>query len=174
MLADLKFLLKITDDSNDGILNSVLLQSKMIIEKKLWYTLEKEDYIDHCCLDNSSILFLKAPIFSIEKIEWWAEIKSYTKNVLYLKKKIKWEVIVHYKWGFEQLPKVIQLATLNLAREIYKQETSDGLEIKSKKISSLSISYFTPEEMKKGSTALKETDLNALLAPYKLLHCYAV
>lgn len=63
---------------------------------------------------------------------------------------------------------------INLTKEIYKQETSDGLEIKSKKISSLSISYFTPEEMKKGSTALKETDLNALLAPYKLLHCYAV
>lgn len=63
---------------------------------------------------------------------------------------------------------------VNLAKEMYKQETSEGLEIRSKKISSLSISYFTPEEMKKGSTALKETDLNALLSPYKILHCYAV
>lgn len=174
MLEKLKKALKITTTEQDSLLEGVLLQSKMIIEKKLWYPLEKTKYTEFFYSDNqTSLFFLKTPILSIKKISSGI-VKSHKKNALYLQKAIRGELIVEYYWGFEKIPELIQLVMINLAKEIYKQETSDGLEIKSKKISSLSISYFTPEEMKKGSTALKETDLNALLAPYKLLHCYAV
>lgn len=174
MLEKLKKALKITTTEQDSLLEGVLLQSKMIIEKKLWYPLEKTKYTEFFYSNNqTSLFFLKTPILSIKKISSGI-VKSHKKNALYLQKAIRGELIVEYYWGFEKIPELIQLVMINLAKEIYKQETSDGLEIKSKKISSLSISYFTPEEMKKGSTALKETDLNVLLAPYKLLHCYAV
>lgn len=174
MLEKLKKALKITTTEQDSLLEGVLLQSKMIIEKKLWYPLEKTKYTEFFYSDNqTSLFFLKTPILSIKKISSGI-VKSHKKNALYLQKAIRGKLIVEYYWGFEKIPELIQLVMINLAKGIYKQETSDGLEIKSKKISSLSISYFTPEEMKKGSTALKETDLNALLAPYKLLHCYAV
>ena len=174
MLEKLKKALKITTSEQDSLLEGVLLESKMIVEKKLWYPLEKTKYTEFFYSDNqTSLFFLKTPILSIKKISSGI-VKSHKKNALYLQKAIRGELIVEYYWGFEKIPELIQLVMINLAKEIYKQETSDGLEIKSKKISSLSISYFTPEEMKKGSTALKETDLNALLAPYKLLHCYTV
>lgn len=174
MLEKLKKALKITTTEQDSLLEGVLLQSKMIVEKKLWYSLEKTKYTEFFYSDNQTSLFLlKAPILSIKKISS-GTVKSYKKNALYLQKAIRGEIIVEYDWGLETIPQSVELAMINLAKEIYKQETAEGLEIRSKKISSLSISYFTPEEMKKGSTALKETDLNALLAPYKLLHCYTV
>lgn len=174
MLEKLKKALKITTTEQDSLLEGVLLQSKMIVEKKLWYSLEKTKYTEFFYSDNqTSLFFLKAPILSIKKISGGI-VKSHKKNALYLQKAIRGQFIVEYYWGFETIPQSVELAMVNLAKEMYKQETSEGLEIRSKKISSLSISYFTPEEIKKGSTALKETDLNALLAPYKLLHCYTV
>lgn len=63
---------------------------------------------------------------------------------------------------------------LNLAKELYQIHKTNGLEIKSKKVDVLSITYFSPEEQKKGSTARSKSDLAALLAPYKLLYYTAL
>ena len=174
MLDKLKKALKITSSEQDALLEELLLQSRMVVERRLWYSLEKKIYTEVLNSDNqTSLFFLQAPILDIIKITW-GTVKKLRKNALYLKKPICKEITVEYHGGFESLPQAIALAMVNLAREMHNQLSSDGLEIKSKRISALSISYFTPEEVKKGSTVLQETDLKTLLAPYKLLHCYVI
>lgn len=86
MLEKLKKALKITTTEQDSLLEGVLLQSKMIVEKKLWYPLEKTKYTEFFYSDNqTSLFFLKAPILSIKKISSGI-VKSYKKMLFTFRK----------------------------------------------------------------------------------------
>lgn len=169
----LKNLLKISDTGQDQILKTLLKQSEEIIERKIGYSLKEKKYHTIINAENTAILFLEAPILSIENLSK-GEVKYYRKNVLYLKKSIQGEVEIQYTGGMKQVTESITLAMVGLAKELYQIRNTKGLEIKSKKIETLSITYFSPEEQQNGSVARTETDLWAVLAPYKLLSCYSI
>ena len=69
MLDKLKKALKITSSEQDALLEELLLQSRMIVERKLGYSLEKKTYTEVLNSDNqTSLFFLQAPILDIIKI----------------------------------------------------------------------------------------------------------
>jgi len=69
MLDKLKKALKITSSEQDTLLEELLLQSRMIVERKLGYSLEKKTYTEVLNNDNqTSLFFLQAPILDIIKI----------------------------------------------------------------------------------------------------------
>ena len=69
MLDKLKKALKITSSEQDALLEELLLQSRMIVERKLGYSLEKKIYTEVLNSDNqTSLFFLQAPILDIIKI----------------------------------------------------------------------------------------------------------
>ena len=96
MLDKLKKALKITSSEQDALLEELLLQSRMIVERRLWYSLEKKIYTEVLNSDNqTSLFFLQAPILDIIKITW-GTVKKLRKNALYLKKPICKEITVEY------------------------------------------------------------------------------
>ena len=69
MLDKLKKALKITSSEQDALLEELLLQSRMVVERKLGYSLEKKTYTEVLNSDNqTSLFFLQAPILDIIKI----------------------------------------------------------------------------------------------------------
>ena len=179
MLEILKNLLGITDDSQDTLLNNLITTAKGIIESKLWYSLEITDIEEKIDADDCSIFFLKAPISSITSINWW-EYKKHTKNALYLKEKVSWEITINYKWwiadGWETitLPGQLAFAIASFAKWIYESEISWNSNIKSKKIDTLSISYFSPAEKSELNSIANALNIDSLITPYKLLFAQAI
>lgn len=57
MLDKLKKALKITSSEQDTLLEELLLQSRMIVERKLGYSLEKKTYTEVLNSDNQTSLF---------------------------------------------------------------------------------------------------------------------
>ena len=172
-LDELKEFLNITKNDQDKLLEMMLDLANDMIEQELGYSLTEKEYTEALDVENTSMLFLKAPIVSVKSITG-AKVDHWSKNVVYLEKKTRGRVVINYTWGFASLPKSLAFAMLNLAKELYQIHKTNGLEIKSKKVDVLSITYFSPEEQKKGSTARSKSDLVALLAPYKLLYYTAL
>lgn len=174
MIDKLKILLKITDELQDPTLHYLIDSAKAIIEQKLWYSFDVQSYTENIDVDGSSMIFLSRPIVSIDSIQWW-ELKKFTKNVLYLKHKVKWEITINYQWWlWDTLPSGISQAIINLAKWIYENEVDGSGNIKSKKIDTLSISYFSANEKSEWSSIAAVMNIDSLIAPYKLLYMAAI
>ena len=144
-LTQLKKRLWIADTSQDEKLKIMLSDAQSALEQQLGYKLEPHKKTEWISVGKSAMLFLSAPIISVENVGNY-EVKRYQKNILYLTDKVKGEVEVHYTAGFE-------------------------LDIQSKQIDTLRISYFSRTESEKASIVKQTTNRNQLLKPFRLLSC---
>ena len=170
-LIQLKKRLWIADTSQDEKLEEMLKDAKSALEQQLGYKLEPHKKTEWIGVGKSAMLFLSAPIISVESVGT-SQAKRRNKNILYLEDKIKGEVEVHYTAGFEQLPEALETALLERVKEALRIEKNWGeLEIQSKQIDTLRISYFSRTESEKASIVKQTTNRNQLLKPFRLLSC---
>lgn len=170
-LTQLKKRLWIADTSQDEKLEEMLKDAKSALEQQLGYKLEPHKKTEWIGVGKSAMLFLSAPIISVESVGT-SQAKRRNKNILYLEDKIKGEVEVHYTAGFEQLPEALETALLERVKEALRIEKNWGeLEIQSKQIDTLRISYFSRTESEKSSIVKQTTNRNQLLKPFRLLSC---
>lgn len=168
-LTQLKKRLWIADTSQDEKLKIMLSDAQSALEQQLGYKLEPHKKTEWISVGKSAMLFLSAPIISVESVGNY-EVKRYQKNILYLTDKVKGEVEVHYTAGFEQIPEALETAMLERVKEALRIEKNKG-EISSKQIDTLRISYFSKTESEKASIVKQTTNRNQLLKPFRLLSC---
>lgn len=99
----------------------MLKDAKIALEQQLGYKLEPHKKTEWIGVGKSAMLFLSAPIISVESVGI-SQVKRRNKNILYLEDKIKGEVEVHYTAGFEQLPEALETALLERVREALRIE----------------------------------------------------
>lgn len=170
-LIQLKKRLWIVDTSQDEKLKIMLSDAQSALEQQLGYKLKPHKKTEWISVGKSAMLFLSAPIISVESVGT-AQVKRRSKNILYLADKIKGEVEVCYTAGFEQIPEALETAMLEWVKEALRIEKNKGsLEISSKQIDTLRISYFSRTESEKASIVKQTTNRNQLLKPFRLLSC---
>ena len=168
-LEELKRKLWIEDNSQDGKLQAMLEDGVRMLEHQLGYKITPHEKIEWRKVDKSLILFLSAPILRITSADR-LEIKRREKNRLYLAKKTKGEVKIIYQAWFEQIPEALDTALFEWVKEALRLEKVwDELEISSKQIDTLRISYFNRTESEKASIVKQLNKRDQLLRPYKLL-----
>lgn len=170
-LTQLKKRLWIADTSQDEKLKIMLSDAQSALEQQLGYKIEPHKKTEWISIGKSAMLFLSAPIISVENVGNY-EVKRYQKNILYLTDKVKGEVEIHYTAGFEQIPEALETALVERVKEALRIEKNWGeLEIQSKQIDTLRISYFSRTESEKASIVKQTTNRNQLLKPFRLLSC---
>ena len=168
-LEELKRKLWIEDNSQDEKLQAILEDGVRMLEHQLGYKITPHEKIEWRKVDKSLILFLSSPILSITSADG-LEIKRREKNRLYLAKKTKGEVKIIYQAWFEQIPAALDTALFEWVKEALRLEKVwDELEISSKQIDTLRISYFNRTESEKASIVKQLNKRDQLLRPYKLL-----
>ena len=168
-LEELKRKLWIEDNSQDEKLQAMLEDGVRMLEHQLGYKITSHEKIEWRKVDKSLILFLSSPILSITSADG-LEIKRREKNRLYLAKKTKGEVKIIYQAWFEQIPEALDTALFEWVKEALRLEKVwDELEISSKQIDTLRISYFNRTESEKASIVKQLNKRDQLLRPYKLL-----
>ena len=168
-LEELKRKLWIEDNSQDEKLQAMLEDGVRMLEHQLGYKITSHEKIEWRKVDKSLILFLSSPILSITSADG-LEIKRREKNRLYLAKKTKGEVKIIYQAWFEQIPEALDTALFEWVKEAWRLEKVwDELEISSKQIDTLRISYFNRTESEKASIVKQLNKRDQLLRPYKLL-----
>lgn len=168
-LEELKRKLWIEDNSQDEKLQAMLEDGVRMLEHQLGYKITPHEKIEWRKVDKSLILFLSSPIISITSADG-LEIKRREKNRLYLAKKTKGEVKIIYQAWFEQIPEALDTALFEWVKEALRLEKVwDELEISSKQIDTLRISYFNRTESEKASIVKQLNKRDQLLRPYKLL-----
>ena len=168
-LEELKRKLWIEDNSQDEKLQAMLEDGVRMLEHQLGYKITPHEKIEWRKVGNSLIVFLSAPILSITSADG-LEIKRREKNRLYLAKKTKGEVKIIYQAWFEQIPEALDTALFEWVKEALRLEKVwDELEISSKQIDTLRISYFNRTESEKASIVKQLNKRDQLLRPYKLL-----
>lgn len=168
-LEELKRKLWIEDNSQDEKLQAMLEDGVRMLEHQLGYKITPHEKIEWRKVDKSLILFLSSPILSITSADG-LEIKRREKNRLYLAKKTKGEVKIIYQAWFEQIPEALDTALFEWVKEALRLEKVwDELEISSKQIDTLRISYFNRTESEKASIVKQLNKRDQLLRPYKLL-----
>lgn len=168
-LEELKKRLWIADNSQDEKLQAMLEDGVRMLEHQLGYKITPHEKTEWRKVENSLIVFLSAPILSITSAEG-IEIKRREKNRLYLAKKVKGEVKIVYQAWFNQIPETLNTALFEWVKEALRLEKVwDELEISSKQIDTLRISYFNRTESEKASIVKQLNKRDQLLRPYKLL-----
>ena len=99
----------------------MLIDAKAALEQQLGYKIEPHKKTEWISVGKSAMLFLSAPIISVESVGNY-EVKRYQKNILYLEDKVKGEVEVQYTAGFEQMPGALETALLERVREALRIE----------------------------------------------------
>lgn len=99
----------------------MLNDAKAALEQQLGYKIEPHKKTEWISVGKSAMLFLSAPIISVESVGT-SQAKRRNKNILYLEDKIKGEVEVHYTAGFEQMPGALETALLERVREALRIE----------------------------------------------------
>lgn len=170
-LTQLKERLGIDDNSQDKKLKRMLNDAFTALEQQLGYPVlphKKKEWID---VRKSTILFLSAPIISIESIGQGV-VRRWQKNILYLENEVRGTVEISYIAGFEHLPTGLEMALVERVKEALRiEKNKDGLEISSKQIDTLKISYFNRKESEMASIDKQTTNRNQLLKPFRILTC---
>lgn len=99
----------------------MLKDAKIALEQQLGYKIESHKKTEWISVGKSAMLFLSAPIISVESVGNY-EVKRYQKNILYLTDKVKGEVEVHYTAGFEQMPEALETALVERVKEALRIE----------------------------------------------------
>ena len=186
-LEKLKTKLWITNEDNDSELSSIITKATKLIDIKIWYNLEKQDIIKRTWWTGKNKIYLDCLVNSIEYITNKDNLQNYTLDfidwyIVYLEEKTpKWErnIEVKYNIWFDTVPSDIEEMCLWLCVWLSIQNwitwtNTDKLQeknIKTQKLGSLSLTYFSNQEKKVNIT--DRFDLNTkenfdqIIAKYK-------
>lgn len=133
MLAMLKLILGITDDTQDDYLNSLLAQSQEYVENYLDRKLDVDTYQDYIEVNNRSTIDLRQyPAIKINLIENLDgnEIEDYRlvkpSGRIRLNRIIDGDFVVDYEAGYNQLPAWAQKSIVDTAVALSGQAGSGG------------------------------------------------
>ena len=163
-LSSLKEKLWITNESSDSGLSSIITKATNLIDIKLWYHLEKQDIVKRIDGTGKKKIYLDHLVNSIEYIKDKDSLRDFTLDfidwyIVYLEEKIpKWKrnIEVKYNIWFDSTPNDIEEMCLWLCVWLSFQywilwTNSDKLQdknIKSQKLGTLSLTYFSENEKK--------------------------
>lgn len=175
-LNQIKKLLKIEGDDQDKLLTSLIEQASAMIDNHLWYSLLSKAYTEFYPSRYSSVLFVSAKpiteVISVKNERWEPlQVKRANGNAIHLTHKVKGTVEIEYKAGYEsvELPKEIVWLCGNMVKQLYTDYNADGdLDIKQKKIDTLSITYFSKQESIEGNDVRTQGSFDVVLAPYEI------
>lgn len=133
MLAMLKLILGITDDTQDDYLNSLLAQSQEYVEGYLDRKLDVDTYQDYVEVSNRSTIDLRQyPAIKINLIENLDgnEIEGYRlvkpSGRIRLSRIVDGDFVVDYEAGYDPLPAWAQRAIVDTAAAVHGVNTSGG------------------------------------------------
>lgn len=175
-LEELKEYLQITDTSQDQILMGFIQQISSTIDGYLWYSLKESSHDEWYLVRKSGVIRTKAmPITEVTSLSF-SSVKRISKNAIYLVDSPleDQEVQIKYKAGHATIPAEIKQLCLDGCKQLYKDFTSGELDIKSKKIDTLSITYFSPEEHTEGNDVRKLNTFTSILKKYKTFIPHAI
>jgi hypothetical protein len=175
-LEDLKMFLGIEGNDKDGVLQWIIDKTSSLIDSYLWYSLFLKEYTEFYPSRESSVIFVeRKPIIEIKYVKngkWELfEVKRFWENAIHLKRKIKGEAEIKYTAGYksEEIPLEIKNLCLDMWKQTWGEYNSDGeLDIKQKKIDTLSITYFSKEESIQWNDSRTRSSFENILEPYKV------
>jgi hypothetical protein len=133
MLEILKLLLGITDNTQDDVLSSLLVQSQSYVEDYLDRKLDVDEYEDYATPNGSSSFPLRnytvQQVFGIENLDGIAveEFKLLKQpGVVRTKQNLFGDYLITYTAGYDQLPGWAQKAIVDTAAAIYLDIQAGG------------------------------------------------
>lgn len=180
-LANLKEYLGITDTSFDVVLAKVIKRCTQQFDKYLWYNLENKKYTEYIMVDDDDIIIVNIwPVKDIVKLTQdnvdWSDV-TYTRidgNIIYMPEKHDWTLYIEFNAWYDDLASIqdVEQACLEVCGDIWDNTPTSWNEanIKSKKIETLSKTYFSKDEMAWGNWV----DFRETLDNYKTLNPYNI
>lgn len=142
----------------DDILDKMITRTTQQFDKYLWRNLEETTYTEYAILDEENIIIVdKSPINTIlnlkEKNSSWDDIE-YERidwQIVFLLTEYTWAIYLEYKAWYTSLDNIqdVEQACLEVCKDLWNNTPTSGNEanIKSKKIETLSKTYFSKDEM---------------------------
>lgn len=171
---------------DDSQLELIIKTAEELINIELWDSIYFKTVIRRVDWNWNNVLLLENKIKEIEYIKlklynWYTNlVLDYIDwNKVFLEKRIpagRWNVEIKYTKWYELIPedfKQFMLFYCKTLVDIYEQKTIDNLnnkEIKSKRLESLSIEYFSPTELK--SNKVFQINFDNILRKYKNFNLY--
>jgi len=162
-LATLKEYLGITDTASDTLLTNTIKRVTRQFDKYLGRNLGTKEYIEYIdCEDDNIIIISKWPLDSITEIKSEDSsgsdltVKRTDGNIIYLENSYDGTVYVKYDAGYNDLGDILDVeqSCLEVCNGLWNDTPVSGGEsnIKSKKIETLSKTYFSKKEMSEGNS----------------------
>lgn len=155
-LENLKKSLGITDDSKDEVLERLIKSTSASFDKYLWFSLEKKKYFEEIEKNFDYIIVSHFPVKNISKIyhknsKKSLKISRIDEQIIYLDEDIFWKIFIEYEAWFDSLDEIsdVENACIEACILAYNDLAISWAEtnVKSKKIETLSKTYFSKEEM---------------------------
>jgi len=175
--ANLKEYLGITDTSFDVVLEKVIKRCTQQFDKYLGRNLETKKYTEYIVVDQDDIMIVEFwPIKDIVALKYdndsWSDV-SYTRidgNIIYLPSEHDATLYNEYNSWYDDLASIqdVEQACLEVCKDLWDNTPTSWNEanIKSKKIETLSKTYFSKDEMAWGIWV----DFRETLDNYKTLN----
>lgn len=144
------------DISKDEVLERIIKSVSRQFENYLWFSLEKKKYSQVLEKNFDYIIVSHFPVKNILKIVEKNSLKNLTYSriddqIIYIDENYFWAVLIEYEAWFDSLEEIsdIENACLEMCSMNYNDLAISWAEtnVKSKKIETLSKTYFSKEEM---------------------------
>lgn len=155
---NLKAYLGITDSASDTLLTNLIKRCTQQFDKYLGRNLEAKSYTEYFVCDGDDIVIVSnGPINSIAKVKIdnvsWEDV-TYTRydgNIIYFPEDLDATIYVEYTGWYASIDDILDVeqACLEVCKDLWDNTPASWNEanIKSKKIETLSKTYFSKEEM---------------------------
>lgn len=165
-LDELKIYLWIDDTTHDVALWKLIKRVSIQFDRYLWRNLWIEEYTEYIDLYNDNLIIVWnwpiTEVVNIEDIDWnYIDHKRINGNLVFLEENYAWTLKIIYKAWYASLDDILDIeqACLEVCNDLWNNTptTENDSNVKTKKIESLSISYFSKEEMRKWTINWRET-----------------
>ena len=148
------------NDDKDDLLNKLIKTVTKQFDKYLWFSLWKKTYKQYLTSYGDFIVVDYLPVVSIitlkENNPTWSSLTKdrIDEQIVYLSEPFEWTVYIEYEAWYEDLDDLadVEQACLEICTMTYNDNPNSGAEtnVKSKKIETLSKTFFSKWEMQWG------------------------
>lgn len=164
-LDELKVYLWITDNTYDSVLQKIIKRVSLQFDRYIWRNLWVKTYEEYIDINNDNLIIVSnwpiVSVLNIEDLDWnYLEEKRINWNFIFLEEDFEWNLKIQYTaWYNSDDILDVEQACLEVCNDLWSQTptTENDSNVKSKKIESLSISYFSKEEMRRWNVNWRET-----------------
>lgn len=165
-LTNLKSFLGINTSDYDTQLQNLIDRVSKQFDNYLWRNLWINTYIDYVDISDDTLVIVNYwPIVSISSIqdEDWntIEYKRTDGNMIFLKESFDWIIKIEYDAWYSSIDDILDVeqSCLEVCSDLWGQTPSNENEdnVKSKKIETLSKTYFSKQEMRAWNIDYRET-----------------